>query len=677
MKLRLILFILALASTAILCSCTLQMHGHEVPPPSSSATVPPISIPGNQAANGVLDITDNIAAQTGDEYIIRDAVFFDTDSLLIVADSGEDSYLAVYSMTSGIISSRYTLPFVMEDAISYSGCGVITKTANGVVIINIFSGEVIMLDMELKETEKFSCVLPTLSNLSVGDMSYGYSSDENAIYYCSYSGEPVIYKVYLDSDSTAIFFQREDKNEHLSFKMTQDGKYMNVSSYNFSSDAVAKSGSGSHTFLLDSKTAQIKESSLFDMNVYSDNGYYASGHNSYYTSGIWFDGVLTRTDYTDEYEMTAANCKSGTLATLMNNISKDKNTLVLSAYDMKSGDALSRVTVSNDGGIYVTPGCISTYAGSLNSDGSAMCINYQTVTDDASMRSRTLIWFLHKSGLEDISAYAEVFEKSIDYTPCSSTPLTNPDYIKQRIENDFGVLVYYGDSAIKYAKDHNLYGTVLTHFPNDMDKTYLTECLCTLYDALSEYPKGMLQKLKNNSDSTFAFLLTTGIKAKSASYDVIGQYVHSEYAQNVLLDMGFTSLESFVRDGSVNSYRSVIHHEMCHVMQRRIFGSDSYDVYEYLKHCPEDFKFTENGDFSEYINADAENTYFLDEYSTTSLMEDMSRLFEYAMWDEFPEQLHYPHINARLSYLCSLIRAEFSDETWPSFLYWERALNKN
>ncbi len=254
---------------------------------------------------------------------------------------------------------------------------------------------------------------------------------------------------------------------------------------------------------------------------------------------------------------------------------------------------------------------------------------------------------------------------------------SNTEYAES-IEDEYGVGIYYGDSADLEFVDYTV----------DMvyDEDDIHRGLKALEKTLGMFPNGFFREF---SESGYLrginFYLCgefTPYTEESATDVVAFTYTDSGYAMVIA--------NIYEDDSLIESYC----HEISHVIDNRLIEEGILEEEIWSSFNPEGFEYNnsyvnEDGkDYAEnaseeytswdddFINSwNADNIYFIDTYAKTFPTEDRARIFELSMCpdrytDDFFES---EHLQAKLEYLCQCIRrcwdsTDWEEPEWEEFL---------
>lgn len=260
---------------------------------------------------------------------------------------------------------------------------------------------------------------------------------------------------------------------------------------------------------------------------------------------------------------------------------------------------------------------------------------------------------------------------------------TNAAYAAE-ISDEFGVQVLIGENAKAIFPDYTL--TMM----DDEVQTYRS--LCTLEEALRLFPDGFFKEFIDGHTNGIVFYVVARINSTQddASDDLCG-FAYSD-----------TKNEKIVISGNyLSSMRSNLVHEISHAIDDHLEDDEFYtsitylDEREWSRMNPDDFEYyyeymdennigyetsgsTEYTPYSDqylrtgYING----VYFIDTYSKTYPTEDRARLMETALGEgTYPDYIEGKHIQEKLAYYFSAIRAVWDSSEWPACTSWEKALD--
>lgn len=675
------------------CSCTKHSQDNVEPTGTASAeaTYTPTDFPaekpepeiiGTEVGVGLINITSPLTSALGSGYLIQDAIYIATDTLFVVAMGESDSILATYNVTAGTVQSRYVLPFSIPASMNYAKHGTIETFGDGVLIVDFVSGDVFTLDYSFNETARYANAAPVAPENLYADLSIDYCPEINSLIYGCYTSDTTIYKRDLASGDITVLFDEADEDDTISFTTTADGRYVNIFLFDCRIELPAEKDSCNRSYIVDSATGEVLDYTWLQSRAYSDGNSLSICKYYHYITYIDINGVSPKIDYIEEYDHANVDFGAGIAVTVANIPNDESEMLLLSAYNTTDGNRFARTEVKNPNNEWMAAvnGVFSTTTGSFDSARKDFCFLYYDTAEDYSIGT-VLIWSPYDCGDQPIEA-------SLDYlTPCVNSGVIFAPTAEVNaalcasIESQFNTKVYYGDALYAYVAEHTLYNSIVESFHDDADQCYIFECLTHMQNTLSVYPDGMLDKISASDRGPLVFLIVTRLKDTTLDFRISGQYMSAGGEQQVIINWQPYYISDFYSFGRPTAFSSMLNHEICHAVQQTLFdtteGSVVFDFDTYMSYFPDEFSFANSyNDPSIYLYTSAENRYFVDEYSMRTVMEDMSRMFEYAMWSDIDECMYYPHINERYRYLCSLIRSAFATEAWEGVVMpWERCIS--
>lgn len=254
---------------------------------------------------------------------------------------------------------------------------------------------------------------------------------------------------------------------------------------------------------------------------------------------------------------------------------------------------------------------------------------------------------------------------------------SNTEYAES-IEDEYGIEIYYGDSADIEFVDYTV------EMVYDEDDIY--KGLKALEKTLAMFPDGFFREF---SESGYIRGINFYL---SGEFTPFGENSVSDAVAFTYTDSGFAIVVANIYEDEylVDNYC----HELCHVIDTRLAEEGFLDEDIWSSFNPEGFEynnsyldedgndFTENAsdeytpwddDFVDTWNSDY--IYFMDTYAKTYPTEDRARIFEYAMCpngytDDFFES---EHLQAKLEYFSKCIRECWDSEHWEE-TKWEKFL---
>ncbi|MCD7760384.1 MAG: hypothetical protein LUH16_01185 [Clostridiales bacterium] len=245
-----------------------------------------------------------------------------------------------------------------------------------------------------------------------------------------------------------------------------------------------------------------------------------------------------------------------------------------------------------------------------------------------------------------------------------------------RMSEQYGVYIYTGEAVLDAPiSDYTL------SVCDDADG--IDAALDALEEAFSRYPEGYLAQL-GGSDTRGICIYISGTMTPVDP----GQSISNP--GGLSCQVGDLEVIALDADGFVRA-QDVIH-ELTHILDHQLWLALDEDVWNSMN--PEGFEYhyayidgdgvsyewgdtTYTADGSAYYNGDVESVYFVDAYSTTYPTEDRARLMEYLLADPDSGPNYWfssSHIQEKLTWYFSLIRAEFDTDGWPEQTVWEAEL---
>ncbi len=252
------------------------------------------------------------------------------------------------------------------------------------------------------------------------------------------------------------------------------------------------------------------------------------------------------------------------------------------------------------------------------------------------------------------------------------------------ISEEFGIKVLIGKDADLIFPDYSV-----TPVEDDVI-TYRS--LCILEETLRLYPDGFFEEFSDDTADGILFCLVGSINSKNSETpeDPCGFAYSDGDMEKIVISAGYLS-----------SMRSNLVHEISHAIDYRIEDLGYYGGLPYLDEKvwadmnPDDFEYyydyTDEGsvgyeesgslDYTpysdQYMNTGyADGVYFVDSYSKTYPTEDRARLMEAALSEgTLPDYIGGKHIQEKLVYYFSAIRAVWDCSEWPAVTSWEKSLD--
>jgi len=224
------------------------------------------------------------------------------------------------------------------------------------------------------------------------------------------------------------------------------------------------------------------------------------------------------------------------------------------------------------------------------------------------------------------------------------------------------------------------------------DEVVVYRSLCTLEETLSLYPDGFFSEFNGDYSNGVIIYLVERINSRyaDASDDLCGFAFSEGKTYKVVVSAGYLS-----------SMRSNLVHEISHIIDYHIEDVGYYAGLSYLDEKvwadmnPLDFDYyydyTDENNVGYEETGDPEYTtysdlymqyfytngvYFIDTYSKTYPTEDRARLMEAALSEgHLPFYVGGKHIQEKLVYYFSAIRAVWDSSEWPAVTTWEMSLD--
>ena len=224
------------------------------------------------------------------------------------------------------------------------------------------------------------------------------------------------------------------------------------------------------------------------------------------------------------------------------------------------------------------------------------------------------------------------------------------------------------------------------------DEVVAYRSLCTLEETLRLYPDGFFSEFDGDYSNGVIFYLAERINSRDASDtdDLCGFAYSDGKTYKVVISAGY-----------LTSMRSNLVHEISHIIDYHIddvryyAGLSYFDEKVWSDMNPADFEYyydyTDENDVGYEETGDREYTaysdlylqnfytngvYFVDTYSKTYPTEDRARLMEAALSEgRLPYYIGGKHIQEKLVYYFSAIRAVWDSSEWPAVTTWEISLD--
>lgn len=256
--------------------------------------------------------------------------------------------------------------------------------------------------------------------------------------------------------------------------------------------------------------------------------------------------------------------------------------------------------------------------------------------------------------------------------------LSRADGMKNNIENNYGIKVFYGEEGSGFnAYDYS--GAVVT------DEIRIYNAMNILHNTLAKYPRGIFGEMLDEGLNGFNFYLCgklSGTVPGSISSALAITFTDWE-----------TSTKRIACDvGGYYMLDQTIAHELMHVMDDAIQNAENttgipyyslwlgllpegVDYYYYYVDAngnePSDISYTVMGEMSE------DNIYFIDAYSKTYPTEDRARIMEYLFKTDngtLSPSIRGDHLIEKCRALCLILRKVFPSVAAEDGLFWESGL---
>lgn len=242
------------------------------------------------------------------------------------------------------------------------------------------------------------------------------------------------------------------------------------------------------------------------------------------------------------------------------------------------------------------------------------------------------------------------------------------DALIQEIRDDYSVEILYSEEDL--GEFVGTYDLIAAENIRDIGKTLLRLRTC-----LAEYPEGFFEDLKGESYDRLLFYLCGG---HQRNWEYTIENVAATGGQN-----GSSLLLSF-DVSSWASMRTVLLHEMMHLMESRIIDATLYDSLTYQTYWEEYLNVPEYPYLYSYIYEDneenAKGTFgtaleqaaFIDTYSKTFPIEDRARILENQLYVREPDYWNAPLLMRKAKFLTGIIREMFpSVKSSSEEVFWE------
>lgn len=678
------------AAAVLLAALALTMAGCRAGKPAETAApviitpAPTPAIVGEAESAAMINCMSGIRPLLG-RLRCSAVMYCGSDELLILAtDSETDEHqeLIKYNVY-GAETGRYVLPCAASNASPiYNSTGAISLTADGgAAIVDVSGNELILLDETLAETGRTALAIPQLTDSLYVQYAVQYFEGGRCIFVAATDEQSCVYKYDLATGTLSEFFTLPCEGFAVtSLELAADGATLTVETRNYTSPSINPTGTQSINYIISTADGAVLTESWLSLGRYSDGTATAEQKNLYYTSDLICDGVKIDIQYLEEFRDLCFDFENMVCVSAVNVCGDSSGALLLSAYDLNTGALTARTLVLGGGECawpYADPNPIQTSVGSFDAAAGRYCV---LLSDDYSdTGSRVLLWAYDDDTVLDEAGFAD-YAGFLTACPNVTVPEGTARELAAGMGSRYGVRILFADDALRFQQEENDLGlTEIISFSEDYDDDYIKECLMALDDVLSSLPPSILQKITEYYDGyEYALILCSYLNDTALDFPVSGQCFYFFDAPCILVDNHCSDFSGLSHNGSTSNFRSIWYHELFHAMQSVFLGymdgEVNYDYDTWMSYLPEDFSY--GGEADQYTTLGGEgddSIYFVDGYATTGLLEDMARLFEYATWDEIPDELLlYPHITERLSYLCAVVRGCFDDGTWPEQVFWER-----
>ena len=263
----------------------------------------------------------------------------------------------------------------------------------------------------------------------------------------------------------------------------------------------------------------------------------------------------------------------------------------------------------------------------------------------------------------------DVYWSSLNGQPLPATLQEARDYADQ-LEERYGVTILLSAQA-KEACEAVWDATITTtdQWPLEDEAAAIARMLEALDRTLSLYPEGFFRQLRNDMGEEGVRFLPVGhienaVNAIGLTYETYGW-------QNIYIDV------------TIDAFEGTICHEIWHAIEGVILTRNwnAIDQEAWAACNPAGFLYNEDAEepdpnpsrwtfFGEF---NAQDVYFVDEYSRTNAKEDRARIMEYIMASEdvAGALVQSPAIAQKLQIMCRAIRETFDASGWGE-LRWER-----
>ncbi len=636
---------------------------------ATASPVPAYSGVALPAAPSISDVSAAFDALVAAYTEVEPLGFLHDDTLLYRLSAPSSNLLVGFDPYTGTFSAQYALPSAGGEDNWAQAPTVLPLQSGNVAVCDVLQNALILLDDHLNEVTRYPDLLPEVQRKAAmaGEtyLKFAYAERRNVVYFCGSYTEPVLYTHDLTTGALCTFFSVEgDENKHLSaLSLTDDGSCLNVQVSDYSFPQAADGSPAREQYVLDAQSGAVRDRSWLNLTQYADGASTALCRYYHAVSSLTVNDVPIDVQYLEEYAHLSLCLEKNVAVTVAAITEETYSALLFSAYDLQTGALTARTSYVLEENLFFVEGC-DVCSGTRD----VFCLSYSGWNADDAMQTSRLLWRYDEAAIDPLPAALEQ-----RLTPCPNRSV--PDDLSayaQQIGDKYGVDILYGAAMTAYLSEHDLGSVTVTTFADFADPAYLFECLHLLDEGLSIYPDGMLEALGRLDDGKLILLLCTHIADTMVDFSVGGEYISFGTGQFVALNFPLNDAGDFDYGSDSAKYRSILHHELCHAFQRYIFMEGTlYEYDTWASALPADFYYGLE-DVTPYLPPSApDDVYFVDEYSTHSILEDMSRLFEYAMFPDRPAVLYDAHVLVRYNYLCDLLRNAFDDGAWPDVMPWE------
>ncbi|MCI6996982.1 MAG: hypothetical protein MR936_09365 [Eubacterium sp.] len=392
-----------------------------------------------------------------------------------------------------------------------------------------------------------------------------------------------------------------------------------------------------------------KESTLQYSNVLDGYINYSSDDTWYLASVENPDEVIAFTkDYVNEYAF-GIDEKHLLSNYLLYDSEEDHFTENAYVYDMTNGGLCAYISPSMYG---------EDYSFTFLACGEEMLL-FQVSNEDRSVVELCL-WDIEELHAETPAAFYEKQNYDFDQD--------RVDALIREIGEDYAVEIYYNEENLD--EFIGTYDLVPAESIRDIGKTLLR-----LRQCLAEYPKGFFEDLKGEGYDRLIFYLCGAhvrnwegtIENAAATGGQIGDSLVISYDVH-----------------SWSSMRTLLLHEMMHLMEARIIDETLYDRVSYQTYWEENLNVPEYPYLYSYIyedevesgdgvfGTDPDHAAFINAYSRTFPIEDRATILEYQVYSYNDDYFSSPILNRKAKFLTGIIRETFpSVKTSDEEVFWE------